>query len=91
MELIFHENYSINFRITEDEKKQLLEEFSDKFNSAHKLMAWIENPDVPVEERKEYFANLFFIFQSMDRLIKMLLDAGLSETEIIKALNELPF
>jgi hypothetical protein len=91
MELIFHENYSINFRITEDEKKQLLKEFSDKFNSAHKLMVWIEDPNVPVRDRTEYFPNMFFIFQSMDRLLKMLLDAGLSETDIVKALNDLPF
>jgi len=91
MKIEFNENYSIKYEITEDEKKQLLQEFSNKFNSAHKLMAWIEDPDVTVQDRLPYFANMFFIFKSMNKLLEMLLEAKLSETEIIKALNELPF
>lgn len=91
MKLQINDNFSINFHLTEDEKKELLKDFSNNFTQAHKLMAWIEDPNVKITERLEYFAHMWFIFESMSRILKLLTEAGLSEKQIIEALNELPF
>lgn len=91
MQIRINENFSITYKLTEDEKKELLTAFSDNFTQAHQLMKWMDDVNVSKEERLGYFSHMFFIFQTMDRLLRMLLDAGFSETEIITALNELPF
>ncbi len=91
LEIIINSNFSLNFKLTEDETKKLLKDFSDNFTQAHMLMKWIEDPDVKITERLEYFAHMWFIFESMSRILKLLTEAGLSEKQIIEALNEIPF
>ncbi len=91
MKIQIHENFSTNFELTEEEKKSLLEEFSQNFTQAHQLMKWIEDPDVPIKDRTEYFPHMCFIFETMHKILGILREANLSEKEIITALNELPF
>jgi hypothetical protein len=91
MNVNFTETFALKYILTEDEKNGLLEEYSNNFTQAHKLMAWIEDPNVPVQERAQYFTSMYLIFESMSNMLKLLLAAGINELEIIKALNDLPF
>lgn len=91
MELKFGNIYDLKPKFTEEEKSQLLKEFSDKFTEAHKLMAWIEDPTVNLDDRTQYFNHMYCIFDSMHILTKLLRKSGLTEKEIIAALNEVPF
>lgn len=91
LELVINDNFSLNFKFTVDETKKLLESFSNNFTQAHMLMKWIEDPNVKMAERLDYFAHMWFIFESMSRILRILMEAGVSEKQIIEALNDLPF
>ncbi len=81
----------MTFTFTEDEKKKLLEQFSNNFTQAHQLMAWIEDPNVPVKERYQYYDHMFHIFESLHTLLLIFPEAGITSNQVIDALNELPF
>lgn len=91
MDIKFGEIFDLAIKFNEDEKKEILKEFSNNFTQAHKLMAWIEDPNVNINERTKYFSSMFCIFDSMLLLIKLLMNSGMTDKQIIEALNDLPF
>lgn len=91
MELKFGDIYDLKPQFSEEEKNKLLKEFSDKFTESHRLMAWIEDPTVSLDDRTKYFNHMYCIFNSMHILMHLLRKSGLTEKEIIASLNEVPF
>lgn len=91
MQLTFGNMYDLKPQFTEEEKNQLLMELSNKFTEAHKLMAWIEDPAISLETRVQFFNHMYCIFNSMHILLHLLKKSGLTEKEIIAALNDVPF